>query len=87
MNTQVLLLILLLASKSTVSQQNNLTGKVVDSATNIPANGVSVMLMPGNETDITDASGRFFYKIIPKEVKTISIWQLVIKRKPFDFRF
>jgi hypothetical protein len=71
------------------AQQKNLSGKIIDSATHVPANGVTVRLSPGNQTDITDENGRFFYKNVPESATTITISAVGYKRKSYlltDFK-
>ena len=67
------LLIFLLVTSSLFAQQKNISGKVTDEITNLPVNGIMVILYPGNRTDITDESGHFFLKNVKEQVKTISI--------------
>ncbi|HEY0176681.1 MAG TPA: TonB-dependent receptor [Pedobacter sp.] len=55
------------------AQQKNIAGKVVDSISHLPLNGITVSLAPGNRTDITDESGRFYFKEVPSSFKTIKI--------------
>ncbi|MGZ3872050.1 MAG: hypothetical protein ACXVJD_03995 [Mucilaginibacter sp.] len=44
-------------------QNKSMSGRIIDSATQVPVNGVTVILKPGNRTDVTDETGRFFSKI------------------------
>jgi hypothetical protein len=60
-----LLILLFFAGNFAYAQTHHLTGRVTDSASNLPLNGVTVLLKPGNKTAITDETGRFFYKTVP----------------------
>lgn len=55
--------------ETTFAQQKEITGKVVDSAAHIALNGVTVLLSPGNRTDITNESGHFFTKTYLQKLK------------------
>jgi outer membrane receptor protein involved in Fe transport len=65
------------------AQQKTLSGKVIDSATHVPANGVTVRLSPGNQTDITDENGRFFYKNVPGTATTITVSAVGYQKKSY----
>lgn len=76
MNLYRLLLVITMSIVVTTSisaQQQTLSGKVIDSTTNIPASGITVRLTPGNQTDITDENGRFYFKQIPDAAKDVTI--------------
>lgn len=55
------------------AQQMNISGKVIDSASRLPVNGVTIALSPGKRTDITDESGRFFFKDVSGSFKLITV--------------
>lgn len=55
------------------AQQKNIYGKMIDNATRLPLNGITVSMYPGSRTDITDESGHFYIKNISGSVQTISI--------------
>jgi hypothetical protein len=44
------------------AQQKNVNCKVVDSATNVPVSGATIILSPANKTTVTDETGRFEFK-------------------------
>ena len=75
---------------STVSaQQKSISGKVIDSATHVPANGVTIRLSPGDQTDITDENGRFSYKNVPAAATAITVSAVGYKKKSYllgDFK-
>jgi hypothetical protein len=58
----VALSILLLSLGELYAQQKVISGTVIDSATQVPVNGVSVILQPVNRICITNETGRFFFK-------------------------
>jgi len=53
---------ILLTVNLAFAQQKDISGIVVDSATNVPVNGATVILSPTNKIDITDQLGRFNFK-------------------------
>jgi outer membrane receptor protein involved in Fe transport len=67
------LLFLLLSLNQLFAQQKELIGKVTDSASHLPLDGVTVVLSPANHTDITDENGIFRFKNLPAAVKKITI--------------
>jgi hypothetical protein len=70
---------------NTISAQGQtLSGKVIDSVTHIPASGVTVRLSPGNQTDITDDNGRFFFKTISAEAKVLTISAVGYKKESYQ---
>jgi hypothetical protein len=73
MRSCLLIVVLLICSHYSFSQTAHLTGRVIDSATQVPLKGVTITLQPGNKTGITDETGRFVYQSIPASAKTISI--------------
>ncbi len=61
-------------SSSAFAIEEDITGIVTDSATNIPLIGATIILSPINKADITDQRGRFCFKNVSSEaVKTITI--------------
>ncbi|WDF75957.1 TonB-dependent receptor plug domain-containing protein [Mucilaginibacter sp. KACC 22773] len=89
MRSCLLIAVLLICSRHSFSQTSHLTGRVIDSATQVPLKGVTIMLQPGNKTGITDETGRFFYQSIPVSVKTISITAIGYQKETLllsDFR-
>lgn len=70
---QLLVAIALLSMPAVFAQQKNITGTVIDSATKAPINGVTVLLSPGNQTDITNENGRFFFNKGPASAKKIIV--------------
>ncbi|MET1055378.1 MAG: TonB-dependent receptor [Pedobacter sp.] len=73
MKKHLLILFLFLPFTPLFAQQKDLSGKVTDSASHLPVNGVTVVLSPSNQTDITDENGRFLFKKIPSSAKMITI--------------
>jgi hypothetical protein len=73
MRSCLLIVVLLICSHYSFSQTAHLTGRVIDSATQVPLKGVTITLQPGNKIGITDETGRFVYQSIPASAKTISI--------------
>ncbi|GAA3974914.1 TonB-dependent receptor [Mucilaginibacter dorajii] len=69
-----LLILLFFACSFGYAQTHHLAGRVTDSASNLPLNGVTVLLKPGNKTVITDETGRFFYKTVPSGTQTITVF-------------
>lgn len=67
------LVILFLSAHFGYAQQKNLSGKIIDSITHSPVNGIMVSLFPGNRTDITDENGNFYFKNSATTVKSIVI--------------
>lgn len=87
MNLLKLLLVItmtIVVNHSISAQQQTLSGIVIDSATHVPASGVTVRLTPGNHTDITDENGRFFYKNIPAEARAITISAIGYKQQIYQ---
>jgi hypothetical protein len=79
----------LVISSAVSAQQKSLSGKIIDSATHVPANGVTVRLSPGNQTDITDENGRFFYKNVAGAATTITVSAVGYQKKSYlltDFK-
>lgn len=62
MKPKILLLWLLCSGRFLFAQQKKLSGKIIDSATHVPVNGVTIVISPGNRTDITDENGNFYFK-------------------------
>ncbi|TWJ03377.1 outer membrane receptor protein involved in Fe transport [Mucilaginibacter frigoritolerans] len=60
----------LLTSQAVAQSGFSLSGKIIDSATQVPLNGVTVILQPVNRTNITDETGRFFFKNITASAST-----------------
>ncbi|OOQ57998.1 TonB-dependent receptor [Mucilaginibacter pedocola] len=77
----LLSIVLLLNSYALFAQQKNITGKIIDSATRVPINGVTVLLSPGNQTDITNESGRFFFKQVKASAQTMVISAIGYQKK------
>ncbi|CAM3927131.1 Outer membrane receptor proteins, mostly Fe transport [Pedobacter westerhofensis] len=73
MNKLLPFLFLILPFSPLLAQQKDFSGKVTDSASHLPVNGVTVLLFPSNRTDITDENGKFQFKNIPGVVKSVVI--------------
>ncbi|WPQ62055.1 TonB-dependent receptor [Chitinophaga sancti] len=87
MNLLKLLLVItmtIVVNHSISAQRQTLSGIVIDSATHVPASGVTVRLTPGNHTDITDENGRFFYKNIPAEARAITVSAIGYKQQIYQ---
>lgn len=80
-----LLLFLTLTFFSTLlfAQQTSITGKVIDHATHLPVNGVTIILSPGNRTDVTDESGRFYFKNVPASFKVLTVSGVGYQKKSY----
>lgn len=57
-----LISLLLCSGQCLFAQQKDISGKIIDSATRVPLNGVTIILSPGNHADITDENGNFYFK-------------------------
>jgi len=66
------------------AQQRNLSGKIIDSATQVPINGVTVIIKPDNRTDITDETGRFFFKNIAGNTKVLTVSAVGYQKKTYQ---
>ncbi len=73
MKLSLLIFILFLSGNFLFGQQKELSGKVMASAAHLPVSGITVVLSPGNRTDITDETGRFYFKNIPTTVTVIVV--------------
>ncbi len=58
----ILLIALALILPGTILAQNSISGKVIDSATNVPLGGVTIIASPDYKIVITDELGRFSIK-------------------------
>jgi hypothetical protein len=76
-------LLLLIGGHHLFAQENNLSGKIIDSATRTAINGVTITLLPGNETDITDENGKFYFKNTGN-ANTIAISAVGYKKQSVD---
>ena len=63
------------------AQQKSLSGVVFDSVAHTAVVGATIQLVPGSYTDITDVNGKFYYKTIPTEANTISIFASGYKKQ------
>lgn len=52
-----------------LAQQGEMSGRVLDSATNVALSGISVSLLPGNRSTVTNENGQFFFKNKPAEIR------------------
>ncbi len=69
----LLLIFLCLLTSSIFAQQKSISGKIIDSTTHLPVNGLTISLLPGNRTDITDESGQFYFKNQASTIKSINV--------------
>jgi hypothetical protein len=65
--------ILLLSSSGLYAQQKTISGTVIDSATRVPVNGVTVILNPVNKTEITGETGHFSYKDAGAVARSVTV--------------
>jgi outer membrane cobalamin receptor len=82
----LLILVLFFISVQLYSQDRNLSGKIIDSATQVPINGVTIILNPGNRTDITDETGRFFFKNPVASVTTLTVSAVGFQKKIYQLK-
>ncbi|EHQ26412.1 carboxypeptidase-like regulatory domain-containing protein [Mucilaginibacter paludis] len=66
------------------AQQRTLSGKIIDSATQVAINGVTVIIQPDNRTDITDETGRFFFKKITGNTKVLTVSAVGYQKKTYQ---
>lgn len=57
-----LLVVFLLFAAGNAAAQQAFSGKVIDSVTHVPITGVTVKLLPGSQSGITNAAGSFYFK-------------------------
>lgn len=69
----LLLIFLCLLTSSIFAQQKSISGKIIDSTTHLPVNGLTISLLPGNRTDITNESGQFYFKNQASTIKSINV--------------
>jgi len=70
----LLLLICALFMVNTLfAKPKDITGKVIDSATNTPVSGATIILSPGNKIIVTDEIGRFTFKNSLSAIDSITI--------------
>jgi hypothetical protein len=65
--------ILLLSFGGLYAQQKTISGTVIDSATRMPVNGITVILNPVNRTDITDEAGHFSFKKAGPTAQSVTV--------------
>lgn len=65
------------------AQQENIIGTVIDSATNVPVAGATILLSPANKAALTDEIGRFSFKN-NSSAKVITITAIGYEPKTFD---
>lgn len=53
--------------------QSAITGKVTDGSIYVSINGCTVLLSPGNVADITDESGRFYFRKVASTIKRVTV--------------
>lgn len=71
----------LVISNAVFAQQKGLYGRVIDSASHIPASGITVRLSPGGQTDVTDEDGWFHFKTVSPEAGYITVTAVGYKKK------
>lgn len=67
------LIFLCLLTSIVFAQQKSLSGKIIDSTTHLPVNGLTISLSPGNRSDITDENGQFYFKNRAAAIKSIAV--------------
>lgn len=82
MNKLLLFLALTLITNLLYAQQN-INGKIIDNTTHLPVIGITVILNPGNLTDITDEGGRFYFKKVSSAIKTLTISGVGYQKKSY----
>jgi hypothetical protein len=65
--------ILLLSSSGLYAQYKTISGTVIDSATRVPVNGVTVILNPVNKTEITGEAGHFSYRDAGPVARSVTV--------------
>ncbi|EHQ31063.1 TonB-dependent receptor [Mucilaginibacter paludis] len=71
MKRLLLTVLLIILVRAAFAQQNSLSGRIIDSATNVAVNNVTVTLDNG-QADVTDEAGKFFFKKASGKKFTIS---------------
>ncbi|SHM01754.1 TonB-dependent receptor [Mucilaginibacter sp. OK098] len=80
---KIAVLSLLLFISNFLFAQHNINGKIIDSVTNEPVSGVTIVLLPTNTTTVTNEIGRFTFKNI-SAAKTILVTAVGFEKKTFD---
>ncbi len=78
-----MLFALLFLTAMLYAQQKGISGRVIDSATNTPVNGATVILIPANRATLTDEIGRFTFKDI-SNTTTITITAVGYEKRVFN---
>jgi hypothetical protein len=65
--------ILLLSSSGLYAQHKTISGTVIDSATRVPVNGVTVILNPVSKTEITGEAGHFSYREAGSVARSVTV--------------
>ena len=81
MKKTLLFIFLLFLSLDLSAQQKGLSGYVIDSATRVPINGVTVVIKPANLTDIADESGHFSFKKVNLSSGTLTVSAIGYQKK------
>lgn len=71
MKRLLLTVLLIILVRAAFAQQNSLSGRIIDSATNVAVNNVTVTLDNG-QADVTDEAGKFFFRTASGKKLTIS---------------
>lgn len=66
-------LLFLINQSSHAQQQRSLSGHVADSTKRTSLSGITIQLLPGNTSAVTNENGRFYFKDVPASAKTINI--------------
>lgn len=73
--------ILLLSNVRLYAQQKTISGTVIDSASLVPINGVTVILNPLNQTAITGETGYFSYRNVEPAAQSLTITAVGYQKK------
>lgn len=73
--------ILLLSNVRLYAQQKTILGMVIDSASLVPINGVTIVLNPINRTAITGETGHFSYRNVESEALSLTITAVGYQKK------
>ncbi|WDZ99313.1 TonB-dependent receptor [Mucilaginibacter sp. SJ] len=77
----VLSISILLSNARLYAQQKTISGTVIDSATRMPVNGVTVVLNPVNQTAITSETGYFSYRNVGPAALSLTITAVGYQKK------
>jgi hypothetical protein len=73
--------ILLLSNVRLCAQQKTISGTVIDSASLVPINGVTIVLKPINRTTITGETGHFTYRNVESAALSLTVTAIGYQKK------